>query len=62
MSYPMDLEDYSDERLSEELQRRYKARQAGNCDNCGKPLKSEPKCRRTQRHDLPGDIRLEWPK
>lgn len=62
MSYPMDLDDYSDERLGEELQRRYGCRQSGTCDYCGRALRSEPACSKPQRRDMTGDVRLEWLK
>ena len=50
MSYPKDLDDYSDETLQQELNRRERARQKGKCDYCGKPRGSEPACRLPVRH------------
>ena len=38
MSYPKDLDEYTDEQLVKELQRRGFHREAGNCSYCGKPL------------------------
>ena len=37
MSYPRDLDDYSDEELINELARRCAERSKGNCDYCRRP-------------------------
>lgn len=50
MSYPMDLDEYSEERLLNELLRRSKARSLGYCDYCGRDLGLEPVCRFPERH------------
>lgn len=50
MSYPKDLDDYSDEALQGELDRRERCRQKGKCDYCGKSRTSEA-CRLPLRHE-----------
>jgi hypothetical protein len=52
MSYPRDLDDYSDKELMDELNRRYISRQGRNCDYCHRPLGSRPACRHPARHRL----------
>ena len=49
MSYRLDLDEMSEEKLLEELNRRQKLRQAGLCDYCGR----EPgttSCKFPERH------------
>ena len=38
MSYPRDLDEYSDDELKEELARRNAVREQGNCSYCGGKL------------------------
>ena len=49
MSYPRDLEDYSDVELAEEIMRRARNRAIDRCDYCGKTDES-PACKYPQRH------------
>lgn len=49
MSYPRDLDEYSDEELREEIARREDCRARGVCDYCGKNGNA-PKCRFKNRH------------
>lgn len=44
MSYPMDLDDYDDEDLINELARRCAERSKGNCDACRRPRSEPAKC------------------
>ena len=44
MSYPMDLDEYADNALTKEMDRRYKARDSGVCDYCKQPPGS-PVCK-----------------
>lgn len=56
MSYPKDLEDYSDDQLSDELARRNRCRVELRCDYCER-LQSSPPCRHADRHRQPPS----WP-
>jgi hypothetical protein len=61
MSYPKDLEEYTDEQLAEEQHRRQLCRRAGKCSYCNRPLRSEPACKMNELHELypathPGSI------
>lgn len=50
MGYPMDLDEYAEERLHAELIRRRDARLSGRCDYCGCPLDADPPCRFSDHH------------
>lgn len=50
MSYPRDLDEYTEDELRKELTRRIEARSKGNCDYCGRPGDSTP-CRFDARHE-----------
>ncbi len=52
MSYPMDLDQYSEAALKDELERRRKLRADGRCDYCGQPT-TLPPCRFRARHQMP---------
>jgi hypothetical protein len=52
MSYPVELDEYTDEALRAELARRHFAQREGKCSYCGRPLRSEPRCRFPERHEL----------
>lgn len=52
MSYPKDLEDYSDDELKNELMRRDQARRNGLCDYCMRPYMLRP-CKYLGRHNHP---------
>ncbi|MGD9749416.1 MAG: hypothetical protein AB7W59_00310 [Acidimicrobiia bacterium] len=49
MGYPKDLDEYSEDQLKGELERRAGLRAKGLCDYCGRPP-SEPACRFQGRH------------
>lgn len=49
MSYSLDLDEYSEKRLREELRHRRKLRRAGKCDYCGRDP-STPPCKFPERH------------
>jgi hypothetical protein len=51
MSYPRDLDDYSDEELVSELSRRHINRLVGKCDYCGRPSNKKARCG-SGRHTL----------
>jgi hypothetical protein len=51
VSYPKDLEDYTDQQLLEEILRRAKLRADGVCDYCGSPA-TKPTCAHVYRHKL----------
>lgn len=55
MSYPRDLDEYSDVELVGEVTRRKEARAKGLCDYCNRPV-SEPSCRFPLRHRPAGKI------
>ena len=55
MSYPKDLDEYSEKELVAELNRRFVARSRGVCDYCGRPPEA-PACKFPERHALP----LRW--
>jgi hypothetical protein len=50
MSYPRDLDEFSDAELREELASREKSRTEGLCDYCRRKLDSRPACRFPERH------------
>jgi hypothetical protein len=52
VSYPKDLDEYTDEQLREELERREKATESGLCGYCGR-LPTEPACKFPERHEAP---------
>jgi len=49
MSYPRDLEEYSEVELQDELKRRQNARDHGFCDYCGRRFDTPP-CKFPWRH------------
>jgi hypothetical protein len=49
VSYPKDLDEYTEAELKAELERRQKAREAGLCDYCGRQP-SQPACRFPERY------------
>jgi hypothetical protein len=49
MGYLMDLDEYSDEQLKEELERRRKLAKKGLCTYCGRSVDA-PTCRFPERH------------
>lgn len=49
MSYPKDLDEYTEQEMREELARRMTNRDLGLCDYCGRPGKTPP-CRMRDRH------------
>lgn len=49
MSYPRDLDDYSDDELHAEIGRRLVARAKGKCDYCGRSRNLKA-CRYRERH------------
>lgn len=49
MSFPRDLDEYSEAELRAELTRRAQVRSTGACDYCGRPVNAEP-CRFPARH------------
>lgn len=51
MSYPKDLDEYTDAQLREELARREQARAEGRCDYCGRGNAASA-CRFPNRHAL----------
>lgn len=53
MGYPKDLEECSESELQLELTRRFTMRRNGKCDYCTAPLRSEPACRFSERHNWP---------
>jgi hypothetical protein len=55
MSYPKDLDEYSEKELVAELNRRFVVRSRGVCDYCGRSPEA-PACKFPERHALP----LRW--
>lgn len=53
MSYPRDLDDYSESELEAELKRRDRLRKAGKCDYCRTVPNGETSCSRPGRHNDP---------
>lgn len=53
MSYPMGLDEYSEERLLQELLERAKSREQGLCDYCNREP-STPSCKFPERHSMRG--------
>lgn len=49
MSYPMDLDDYTDQELLTELKERAEKRAMGLCDYCGRKPTTSP-CKYPKRH------------
>lgn len=58
MSYPMGLDEYSEKKLTAELEERRAARRRGLCDYCGRPLCAEPFCRMEERHGWAGPFTM----
>ncbi len=50
MSYPIDLDEYSDRDLKAELQRRRAADEKGLCTYCGRRKGLVPACKFPERH------------
>lgn len=50
MSYPKDLDEYTDRTLLDEIARRYAANAINLCAYCGRTLRSEPFCLKTEQH------------
>lgn len=50
MSYPIQLDEYDEATLREELARRDKMRELNRCDYCGRKYNAEPACRFGDRH------------
>lgn len=51
MGYPVSIDEYSDERLMQELARRKADRKKGVCDYCQRNGRM-PECREKERHAL----------
>ncbi len=51
MSYPRDIDDYSDSELRQELERREILRKGGVCDYCER-RGTDPTCKHDDRHLL----------
>jgi hypothetical protein len=49
MSYPIDLDEYTEKQLRDELVRRESLQRKGRCDYCGRPNTSEW-CKFPDRH------------
>jgi hypothetical protein len=49
MGFPLNLDEYTEEQLAAELERRKQAHAAGLCDYCKRPP-SEPPCKFPERH------------
>lgn len=49
MSYALDLDEFTDEQLHEELELRRRRRAKGRCDYCDRPY-TQPACRFPKRH------------
>lgn len=49
MSYPRDLDEYSENELLEEIERRRTVRERGLCDYCGRKPTTSP-CKFPERH------------
>jgi hypothetical protein len=49
MGYPRDLDEYEEEELRAELDRRAKLRADGKCDYCGRSI-HVPTCKFQERH------------
>lgn len=52
MSYHVDLDEYTELQLLDELERRKKVRKRGLCDYCGMPRKTTASCKFPERHNL----------
>lgn len=55
MSYPIDLDEYTDRQLNDEIVRRAKLKAEGRCDYCGR-LGDMPTCRFTERHSRAKEV------
>jgi hypothetical protein len=51
VSYPLDLDEYDEERLLAELRLREERRLAGRCDYCNRPP-TTPACKFPERHAM----------
>ena len=64
MSYPRDLDEYTDDELTNEIRRRAEHRRLGQCHYCGRPVTAEPCKFKNLHRDDPGtkplvtDLRL----
>ena len=52
MSYPMDLDEYSEDRLLGEMESRMRMRHRGVCDYCAR-RPTTPSCKFPERHNDP---------
>lgn len=63
MGYPLDLDEYTEKRLEEELENRLQLRLRGRCDYCKRDPKTKP-CKFEDRHRDPRSIetnhRITW--
>lgn len=57
VGYPQDLDEMPDCRLTDELARRNRERQAGHCPYCGRDKTTYPACRYPQYH---ADLHAFW--
>lgn len=59
MSYPKDLDEYTQEELKAELTRRQLQQSQGNCDYCGRKCGAFPPCKFHERHG-PTTFKVEY--
>lgn len=52
MGYPLDLDEYEEERLIEEINRRVRLQEQGLCDYCERSPDTDP-CKFPERHSFP---------
>ena len=50
MSYPRDLDEYTEKELNDELILRDARQKVGLCDYCNRQINSEPVCKFPKRH------------
>ena len=50
MGFPLDLDEYDEKRLIDELARRVNLRAQGLCDYCARPYGVKPSCKFPERH------------
>ncbi len=55
MSYPLNLDEYTEEQLKKELDRRAKTRAKGKCDYCERKIGSKQACKFPERHNFVAD-------
>ena len=56
MSYPIDLDEYDETQLTDELSRRQRLRDAGMCDYCARERSTSPSCKFPERHIDPAEL------